>query len=218
MTTQTKPPPQPSSASDLPMRRFTVDEYYAMAEAGILTEGDRVELIDGVIIEMPPLGSRHIGGVNGFTRELSAAVGRRAVVQVQSSVRLNDGTEPLPDLALLRERADLYGSSVAGPEDVLLLIEVSDSSVDYDRYEKLPRYARAGIPEVWLTVLPEGVVEAHTEPTENGYRVTRRLRAGDVLRPGCFSDVEIPVDAIMPDGPSDAETEDAQTPSEQGQG
>ena len=116
MTTQTKPPPQSSSVLNLPVRRFTVAEYYAMAEAGILTEDDRVELIDGVIVEMAALGSRHIGSVNGFTRELSAAVGRRAVVQVQSSVRLDDGTEPAPDLALLRERADLYSSSVAGPE------------------------------------------------------------------------------------------------------
>ena len=82
---------------------------------------------------------------------------------------------------------------------MLLLIEVADSSVDYDRNEKLPRYARAGIPEVWLTVLPEDVVEVHTEPTDDRYRVMRRFRAGDVLRPGCFEDIEIPVAAILPD-------------------
>ena len=198
MTTQTKPPPLSSSALDLPVRRFTVAEYYAMAEAGILTEDDRVELIDGVIVEMSPVGSRHVGVVNGFNRALTEAVGRRAVVQVQSPIRLDDGTEPQPDLVLLRERADLYASGHAGPQDVLLLIEVADSSVGYDRNEKLPRYARAGIPEVWLTLLPEDVVEAHTEPTENGYRVTRRLRAGDILRPGCFEDIEIPVEAIIP--------------------
>ena len=215
MTTQTKPPA--AGVVQLPLRRFTVDEYYAMGEAGILTEDDRVELIDGVIVEMAPVGSRHVGVVNGFNRAFTEAVGRRAVVQVQSPIRLDDGTEPQPDLALLLERADLYASGHAGPQDVLLLIEVSDSSVDYDRNEKLPRYARAGIPEVWLTLLPEDVVESHTEPTENGYRVTRRFRAGDVLRPGCFDDVEIPVDAILLVGPLDVESEQAEAPSEQGQ-
>ena len=198
MTTQTKPPPQSSSALNLPVRRFTVAEYYAMAEAGILTEDDRVELIDGVIVEMAPVGSRHLGCVNCYTRELSEAVGRRAIVQVQSPVRLDDNTEPQPDVVLLRYQADGYASGHPGPRDVLLLIEVADSSVGYDRNEKLPRYARAGIPEVWLTLLPEDVVEAHTEPTDNGYRVTRRFRAGDVLRPGCFEDIEIPVAAILP--------------------
>ena len=198
MTTQTKPPSQSSSVLNLTVRRFTVAEYYAMAEAGILTEDDRVELIDGVIVEMSPVGSRHVGVVNGFNRALTEAVGRRAVVQVQSPIRLDDGTEPRPDLALLRDRPDFYSSSHAEPSDVLLLIEVADSSVNYDRNEKLPRYARAGIPEVWLTVLPEDVVEAHTEPTDNGYRVTRRFRADDVLRPGCFEDIEIPIAAILP--------------------
>ena len=198
MTTRAKPLPQSSSALNLPVRRFTVDEYYAMAEVGILTEDDRVELIDGVIIEMPPMGSRHIGGVNGFTRELSATVRRRAVVQVQSSVRLDDGTEPVPDLALLRERADLYSSSVAGPEDVLLLIEVSDSSVDYGRNEKLPRYARAGIPEVWLAILPERVIEVHTEPIRGRYTQMRTFRPGDTISPNCFPDIALSVDEILP--------------------
>ncbi len=215
MATQTKPPP--AKALDLRIRRFTVTEYLAMAQAGILTEDDRVELIDGVVTDMAPVASRHLGCVNCYNRELSEAVGRRAIVQVQSPVRLDDNTEPQPDVALLREKADGYASGHPGPEDVLLLIEVADSSLGYDRNEKLPRYARAGIPEVWLTVLPEGVVEAHTEPPEAGYRVTRRLRAGDVLRPGCFDDVKIPVDAVMPAGPLDAEAEEGQAPSEQGQ-
>ena len=198
VTTQTNPSPPEAGVACLTLRRFTVDEYHAMAEAGILTEDDRVELIDGVIIEMPPLGSRHIGGVNGFTRELSATVGRRAVVQVQSSVRLDDGTEPRPDLALLRERVDLYSSSVAGPEDVLLLIEVSDGSVDYDRSEKLPRYARAGIPEVWLAILPERVIESHTEPTGGRFTQVRTFRSGDTISPACFPDIALSVDDILP--------------------
>ncbi len=195
MTTQTKPPPPVSKVEP---RRFTVADYYAMADAGILTEDDRVELIDGVIINMPPIGSRHVGSVNGFNRELSVGVGRRAVVQVQSPVRLDDGTEPLPDLALLRERADLYGSNVAGPADVLLLIEVADTSADYDRNVKLPRYAEAGIPEVWLAVIPEGIVEAHTEPVGGRYTVKRIFFPGDTITPGCFPDIALPVSEIMP--------------------
>ena len=198
MTTPTKPSPHPAGVTKPQLRRFTVAEYYAMAEAGILTEDDRVELLDGVIINMAALGSRHIGSVNGFTRELSAAVGRRAVVQVQSSVRLDDGTEPVPDLALLRERADLYSSSVAGPRDVLLLIEVADSSVDYDRNEKLPRYALAGIPEVWIAVLPERVVEAHTEPVNGRYTQMRTFHPADTITPTCFPDIALAVSEILP--------------------
>ena len=198
MTMLTKPPPSAASVAELPLRRFTAAEYYAMAEAGILKKEDKVELIDGIIIAMAPMGRNHRSTTNRYTRLFGERIRRRAIVQVQSSIFLDDRTMPEPDLVLLRERADFYESDDAGPEDVLL-IKVADSSVGYDRNEKLPRYARAGIPEVWLTVLPEGVVEAHTEPTDDGYRVMRRFRAGDVLRPGCFEDIEIPVVAILPD-------------------
>ncbi len=198
MTTQTKPPPLSSSALNLPVRRFTVAEYYAMAEAGILTEDDRVELIDGVIVEMSPAGSRHVGCVNLYTRWLSQLVGDRAILQVQGSIHLDDDTEPQPDLALLRDRPDFYSSSHAEPSDVLLLIEVADSSVGYDRHEKLPRYARAGIPEVWLTILPERIIEAHTEPSGGRYTHTRIFAPGDTITPGCFPDVALPVGEILP--------------------
>lgn len=215
MTTRIKPTP-PAGVVQLPLRRFTVAEYLAMTEAGILTEDDRVELIDGVVTDLAPVGSRHLGCVNCYNRELSEAVRRKAIVQVQSPVRLDDNTEPQPDVVLLRDQADGYASGHPGPGDVLLLIEVADSSIGYDRDEKLPRYARAGIPEVWLTALPEDMVEVHTEPTAEGYRVTQRLRAGDMLRPGCFDDIEIPVSAVLPAGPPDAESEEPQAPLEQG--
>ncbi len=198
MTTQTKPPPQSSSASNLPVRRFTVAEYYAMSEAGILTEDDRVELLAGVIVEMAPIGSRHGGCVNLYTRWLSQFVGDRAILQVQGAIHLDDDTELQPDLALLRDRPDFYSSSHAEPSDVLLLIEVADSSVDYDRNEKLPRYARAGVPEVWITVLPERIIEAHTEPSGGRYTHTRIFVSGDTIIPGCFPDVALPVSEILP--------------------
>ncbi|MCY4558348.1 MAG: Uma2 family endonuclease [Chloroflexi bacterium] len=198
MTTQTKPPPPSSSTLNLSMRRFTPAEFLALVEAGILTSSDRVELLDGVIIEMAPNGDRHAGTVDIYTEMLPSGVDQGTLLRVQGPLALDEHSRLYPDLMLLSRRADYYRSRPPVPEDVLLLIEVSDSSVDYDRLEKLPRYARAGIPEVWITVLPEEVIEAHTEPTEGGYRVTRRFRAGDVLRPGCFEDIEIPVAAILP--------------------
>ena len=199
MTTQTKPPPQSSSALDLPVRRFTVAEYYAMAEAGILTEDDRVELIDGVIVEMSPVGSRHVGCVNLYTRWLSQLVGDRAILQVQGSIHLDDDTEPQPDLALLRDRPDFYSSSHAEPSDALLLIEVADSSVGYDRHEKLPRYARAGVPEVWITVLPERIIEAYTEPVAGRYTRNRIYVPGDTISPSALPDIELVVSDILPE-------------------
>ena len=204
MTTQTKPPPA-AGIVQLPLRRFTVDEYFAMAEAGILKKEDKVELIDGVIVAMSPMGSLHRATVNKLNRVTTASVGTRAIVQVQSSMILDDRTMPEPDLALLRERADFYEADDAGPEDVLLVIEVSDSSVDYDRNEKLPRYARAGIPEVCLTILPERVIEVHTEPAGGRYTQMRTFHPGDTISPNCFPDIVLSVGEILPsqreDGP-----------------
>lgn len=197
MTTQLKPQPHPVSAAEPQLRRFTVSEYYAMVEAGILNEDDRVELLDGVIFEMAPMAGPHIGGINRFTRILPAAIGERAILQVQCPVRLDDSTEPEPDLALLRECADFYDSGPAGPEDVLLLIEVSDTTADYDRSEKLPRYARAGIPEVWISVLPEGIIEAHADPSGGVYTRKSIYAPGDTITPGCFPDIALPVDRIL---------------------
>ena len=198
MTTQTKPSPESSSALNLLVRRFTPAEFLTLVEVGILTSSDRVELLDGVIIKMAPIGDPHAATVAIYTEMLPSGVDQGTLLRVQGPLALDEHSRLYPDLMLLSRRADFYRTATPGPEDVLLLIEVSDSSVDYDRLEKLPRYARAGIPEVWITVLPEEVIEAHTEPTEGGYRVTRRLRAGDVLRPTRFEDVEIPVDAIIP--------------------
>ena len=174
-------------------------EYYAMAEAGILKKEERVDLLDGLVVDpAPPVTPQYYAVVNKLNMDFILALDKRAIPRVRGTIVLDMYNAPEADLVLLRERKDFYRSQTPGPYDVLLVIEVADSSADYDRNEKLPRYARAGIPEVWLTVLPEDVIEVHTEPTENGYRVTRRLWAGDVLRPGCFEDIEIPVEAIIP--------------------
>ena len=197
MTTQTKPTPA-AGVVQLPLRRFTVAEYYAMAEAGILGPEERVELIDGLVISMPPIGNPHNASVDKSNRNLVISVGTRGIVRTQGSIALNDRSMPQPDLVLLREREDFYASQRAGPEDILLLIEVSDSSTDYDRNVKLPRYAEAGIPEVWIVVIPEGIVEAHTEPAGGRYTQMRTFRSGDTVSPGCFPDITLSVDDILP--------------------
>ena len=213
MTTQTQPSPpteinaaertaavtvEPSSLTTAEPYRFTVAQYLAMGRAGILRNEDHVELIDGVIVDMAPIGSRHLAVVARFNKMMAQAVGDRAIVWVQGSIQLNENTRPEPDLVLLEERADFYEYEAAGPGDVLLLIEVSDSSVGYDRNEKLAMYAHAGIPEVWITVLPERIIEAHSEPVGGRYTLKRIFSPGDNIIPGCFADISLAVSEIMP--------------------
>ena len=150
-------------------RPITVAEYYRMADAGILTERDRVELIEGELVAMSPIGSYHHGTVNTLNHALVHAVGDRAVVSVQGPVRLDDLSEPEPDFALLQPRPDFYRSAHAVPADVLLLIEVADSSLNYDRAVKRALYARHGIPEFWIVNLTAGEVEICREPGAGGY-------------------------------------------------
>ena len=134
--------------------RFTVHDYHRMGEAGILHEDDRVELIEGELVEMAAIGTRHFSCVNGLTRMLVRGVGDEAIVSVQNPVRLDEHSEPQPDLTVLRMRD--YRESLPVPEDVLLLIEVSDPTLAYDRGVKLPLYARSGIREVWIVDLGRG--------------------------------------------------------------
>ena len=197
MTTQTKPPPS-SGVVQLPLRRFTPAEFLALVEVGILTSSDRVELLDGVIIEMAPIGDPHAGTVDVYTEMLPSGVDQGTLLRVQGPLALDERSRLYPDLMLLRRRADYYRSTPPAPEDVLLLIEVADSSVGYDRNEKLPRYAHAGVPEVWLTILPERVIEAHTEPAGGRYAQMRTFRPGDTISPACFPDIALSVDEILP--------------------
>ena len=145
-------------------RRFTVYEYHRMGEAGILHEDDRVELIEGELVEMTAIGTRHFACVNRLNRLLVGALGDEAIVSVQNPVRLNEYNEPQPDLAVIRPRD--YRLSLPGPGDVLLLVEVSDTTLAYDRSVKLPLYARAGIGVVWIVYLPGWTIECHTYLSE----------------------------------------------------
>lgn len=172
-------------------RRFTVDEYYLMAKVGILHEDDRVELIEGEIVEMSPIGSRHAASVMRLTQYLAEKAGRQALLDVQNPVRLGEHSEPQPDISLLKPRADFYAGAHPGPEDVLLLIEVADTSVDYDRQVKIPLYARAGIGEVWLVDLTENQVEVYRQPGPRGYRQILRPTTEDRLAPQSLPDLEL---------------------------
>lgn len=178
-------------------RWFSVDEYYRMAQAGILTEDDRVELIEGEVIEMSPIGSRHAACVNRLNILLNRLVGRKMIVSVQNPIYIDEFSEPQPDVALLQLREDFYAGSHPTASDVLLVIEVADTSVEYDRKKKLPLYARAGIPEVWLANLPEDRFEIHTQPLNDKYQSVTIVRRGESIESQTIAGLSINVDEIL---------------------
>lgn len=178
-------------------RRFTVEEYHRMGEAGILSEDERVELIEGEIVEMTPIGSRHAGYVIHLNHLFSKALGDRALVSVQNPVRLSEITEPEPDLTLLRPRADRYIEFLPRPDDVLLLVEVAESRLEKDLKIKVPLYARAGICEVWVIDIEERVVEVHRRASPDGYQVQQRFARGDSIRLEPLPDLEILADELF---------------------
>ncbi|MDP9372388.1 MAG: Uma2 family endonuclease [Chloroflexota bacterium] len=182
-------------AVQMPRRRFTVDDYERMAEAGILTEDDRVELIAGEIVEMAAIGIRHAGCVTALTDLLSELVGREVSISVQNAVRLAEDGEPQPDVAVLkRGRYQRVRPTVA---DILLVIEVAEPSRDYDRNVKMPLYAAAGIPEVWLVDLIAQTVERHTEPHDGRYSLIALAGRGQSLASTVLPGVTIAVDDIL---------------------
>ena len=187
----------PQQQKHSPTRRlFTVEEYCAMAELGILEEGERVELLDGEIILMPPMGELHEHGTDWLNRQLNYMLYDRAWVRVQNSVRLDDYGLPEPDIAVVRLRDD-YHRRRPTPEDVILLIEVADTSLEFDREVKLARYAAAGIPEVWIVNLRMRQVEGHSDPVDGTYRSRRVVTAEGRIGPLAFPDVALAVSDFL---------------------
>ena len=178
-------------------KRFSVDDYYRMAEAGILREREAVELIDGDIVTMSPIGPRHAACVSSGTRALVLAAGESAIVQPQGPVRLDGFNEPQPDLLLLRPRSDFYASRHAGPDDVLLVIEVADSSLRYDRDVKAPLYARWGVPEYWLADLPHDTLWRYRLPIGGAYQRVDAPARRDSVAPALLPECVVPVDAFL---------------------
>jgi Uma2 family endonuclease len=177
--------------------RFTADDYHKMAACGILGEDDRVELLDGEIVEMSPIGLRHLSRVDWLAHFLMRALEGRAIVRVQGSIRLDPRSEPQPDLVILKYRPDFYAQLHAGPEDVLFLIEVGDSSVDVDRDVKVALYARSGIAEVWLVNLRGERLEVYRTPQDSAYRDVAHLQGGHRIAPAAFPDLILQVADIL---------------------
>lgn len=184
-------------AGAVEQRIFSVTDYHRMAEAGILTEDDRVELIEGRIIVMSPIGSRHAGCVKRLNALLSQQVAGEAIVSVQDPIQLDDHSETQSDLALLRPRADFYAAGHPTAEDTLLLVEVADTSESYDRAEKVPLYARTGIAEVWLVSLSQRRVEVYTEPVAGLYRQMRYVLPDERLVSQQLPSIQLRVDDIL---------------------
>ena len=176
-------------------RRFTIDEYQRMGEAGILTEDERVELIRGEIVEMSPMGAPHVESIASLTHLLVGKVGKEIRVHVQLPIRLPNDSEPEPDLSLIRAGYDRR--ALPGAADVAAVIEVADSSREHDRNVKLPLYAAAGIPEAWLFDLVADRIERHTEPGPDGYRQTVVAGRDESLASTVLPTVFLSIDDVL---------------------
>lgn len=183
-------------AMPLAAHRFTVAEYHRMGEAGVFRADDRVELIDGQVLEMSPIGPRHASCVRRLTWLLARPLLGLAMIDVQNPVVLGEHDVPQPDIALLKPRADAYPHH-PGPLDVLLVIEVADTSAAYDRDVKIPRYASAGIPEAWLVDLSGDRVEVYRSPTGGRYAAVTTISRGATLAPLALPHVRLGSDEIL---------------------
>jgi Uma2 family endonuclease len=170
--------PVPAS---VPKWRFTADDYQRMVHARILTKNHRVELIDGEIVAKMTIGPRHSATVDRTAWAFFTKAGESAIVRVQGAVRVNLYSEPEPDIVLLRPRSDFYASGHPGPADILLIVEVAESSIDYDREVKAPVYARSNVHEYWLVDLNEHVLHRYSSPEAGVYRTVRRYGRGQSL-------------------------------------
>lgn len=178
------------------LRRFTVDEYYRMGEAGVFKPEDRVELIRGAIVQMNPIGNRHARSVNRLNEILVLAFVKKAIVGVGNPIRIDEKSEPQPDFAILSLSSSATETHPV-PNDVLVAIEVSDSSLKYDRGVKASLYAEAGIPEYWIVDLEAETIEVRRKPNKNGYEELFTLRRGEQLRCLAFPDLPLDVAAIL---------------------
>jgi len=184
-------------AVQLDKRLFTVQEYHKMLDAGILDEDDRVELIDGEIVEMAPIHMPHALRVARLNELFFRRLGGQALIWPQNPIRLSADTEVQPDVALLKPRDYSQDQDNPGPEDVLLIVEVSDSTLASDRRVKVPLYARAGVSDVWLIGVHRGIVEVYSELRGGAYQQVRRVSKGEVVQVPGFPGVIVLVDEVL---------------------
>ncbi|MCY7347827.1 MAG: Uma2 family endonuclease [Pyrinomonadaceae bacterium] len=186
-----QPQPQPRRL------RFTVDEYYKMIELGMLKDYEKAEIIEGELIQKMPIGDKHAAVVEKLNELLRDRLGKSVSLRNQQPVRFSDYNEPEPDLAVLERREDFYSGSKPIPKDVLLLIEVSDATLKYDRDTKLTLYAEAEIPEVWIVNLPNDIIEIHTKPNSGIYQLTKIFKHGETVESEMLPDLNLKVDEIL---------------------
>lgn len=177
--------------------RLTAEQYLRMGELGILPPDARVELIEGEVIDMAPTGSRHAGIVRHIAHLFERAVGDAAIVSSQNPIALGSSSQPEPDIALLRPRSDFYKSRHPVAADTLLVVEVADTSLQYDRRIKVPLYARHGITEVWIVEIERDRVRAYREPTTTGYRIAQELSRRATVAPQALQQCAIDLDAVL---------------------
>lgn len=182
----------------LPRHRLSIEDYAKMGNAGILPADARIELIDGDLIDMAPIGSLHSSVVNMLNRILVRQIGDSAIVSVQNPIVLPPDSEPQPDIVVLKPRRDWYRHAMPVVGDVLLLIEVADTTAERDREVKVPLYARHGIPEVWLVDLKAHVLEIYREPSQRGYGKVLRVQNAETASPQLLGDVTLRLADILP--------------------
>jgi Uma2 family endonuclease len=184
--------------AEVSKRLFTVHDYHRMVDAGILSEDDRVELIHGEILAMSPIGPRHSAAVLRATQAMVRIVGDRAIVGVQGPIRLDEYDEPQPDVYLLRPKEDYYASGHAGPKDIFLIIEMADSSLEYDQTLKARLYAEMAVAEYWIADLRNDRLLAYSDLRDNRYASYRELHRGEIITPALLPDCRVTVDALLP--------------------
>jgi len=177
--------------------RYNIADYHRMAECGILSAQDSVELLAGNVIDKAPISSQHAGSVNKLNSLFSHAVAHSAIVSIQDPVILSDLSEPQPDIALLHYREDFYSNAHPRAKDIYLLIEVADSTLRYDRTVKMPLYAQAGIPEVWIVNVEGKTLEVHQQPVDGLYQQQQRLEKLDEITPIALPEVTLELQSLF---------------------
>lgn len=186
-----------SETVQIERRLFTVKEYDRFIEAGVLTEDDPVELINGEVVKMSPISSPHAGCVARLSMLLSFRLGQQAIIWTQNPVHIDQYSEPEPDVAVLKYRADFYSESLPRPADVLLLIEVADTSLSYDRRVKTPLYAKAGVQEVWIVDVENRLVYVYRNPVKGKYHETLTIKPGDTVTSSAFPEMTVNLEEMI---------------------
>jgi Uma2 family endonuclease len=181
----------------LAKRWISVDEYERMGKAGVFTPDERLELLEGEIYEMSPIGSPHAASVKFLSALLNLLFNGKLIVSTQDPIRLDDFSEPQPDVALLRWRDDFYRPAHPTPADVLLVIEVADSTVESDRSYKIPLYAKAGVQEAWIVNLQDETIELYAEPVGGVYQVSKTFKRGEEAQAHAVADLRVKVADIL---------------------